>query len=82
LFFVIDVDAEQKCICISEMLLRHGTGGQKMTSEECAKLLIELHSDYQELVGKYGSSVESMYAEAVAMAIMALSEKEGREDGK
>ena len=46
-----------------------------MANEECAKLLIELHSDYQELVGKYGMSVESKYTEAVATAIMALAER-------
>ena len=52
----------------------------KMANEECAKLLIELHSDYFELAGKYGEPVVTEYAEAVAMAIMALAER--NKDGK
>lgn len=51
-----------------------------MANEECAKLLIELHSAYFELVGKYGQTVVTEYAEAVAMAIMALAER--KTDGK
>ena len=51
-----------------------------MVSEECAKWLIELHSDYFELAGKYGQLVVTEYAEAVAMAIMALAERKA--DGK
>ena len=51
-----------------------------MTNEECAKWLIELHSDYFELSGKYGRPVVYEYAEAVAMAIMTLGERE--KDGK
>lgn len=47
-----------------------------MTNEECAKLLIELHSDYFELANKYGRPVVLEYAEAVAMAIMALAERD------
>ena len=51
-----------------------------MANEECAKLLIELHSDYVVLAGKYGRSADDMYAEAVATAIMALAER--KTDGK
>ena len=51
-----------------------------MTNEECAKLLIELHSDYFDLTGKYSKPVVTEYAEAVAMAIMALAER--KTDGK
>jgi hypothetical protein len=51
-----------------------------MLNEECAKLLIELHSDYFELVGKYGQPVVTEYAEAVATCIMALAER--NKDGK
>lgn len=51
-----------------------------MANEECAKLLIQLHADYFELAYKYGQTAEEMYAEAVAMAIMALSER--KTDGK
>ncbi len=46
-----------------------------MTNEECAKWLIELHSDYFELSCKYARPVIDEYAEAVAMAIMALERK-------
>ena len=46
-----------------------------MANEECARLLIELHSDYVEMAGKYGQPVVMEYAEAVAMAIMALAER-------
>lgn len=52
-----------------------GMGCLKMANEECAKLLIQLHSDYFELVGKYGWPAEEKYAEAVATAIMALAER-------
>jgi hypothetical protein len=54
---------------------KHGTGGQKMTNEECAKFLIELHSDYFELAGRYAQPVVTEYAEAVAKAIMAMAER-------
>jgi hypothetical protein len=46
-----------------------------MEIKECAKLLIELHSDYFELAGKYGQPVVIEYAEAVAKAIMAIAER-------
>lgn len=46
-----------------------------MTSNECAKWLIELHSDYFELAGKYDRPVVFEYAEAIAMAIMELAER-------
>lgn len=46
-----------------------------MENEECAKLLVELHSDYVVLAEKYGWSTDDTYAEAVAMAIMALAER-------
>ena len=52
-----------------------------MTNNECAKFLVELHAEYSKLTDKYGWIALKEYAEAVAMAIMALSEKEGREDG-
>ena len=51
-----------------------------MANEECAKLLVELHSDYFNLICKYGHTAEVKYAEAVAMAIMALAER--NKDGK
>lgn len=51
-----------------------------MANEDCAKWLIELHSDYFELAGKYGQPVVTEYAEAVATAIMALAER--NKDGK
>lgn len=51
-----------------------------MSNEDCAKWLIELHSGYFELAGKYGQPVVTEYAEAVAMAIMALAER--NKDGK
>lgn len=51
-----------------------------MANEECAKWLIELYSDYFELAGRYGQPVVTEYAEAVAMAIMALAER--KKDGK
>jgi hypothetical protein len=50
-----------------------------MSNEECAKLLIQLHSDYFELAGKYGNPAEEKYAEAVAMAIMAIAERKNDE---
>lgn len=53
-----------------------------MTNKECARLLVELHAEYSKLAEKYGWIALKEYAEAVAMAIMALPEKEGREDGK
>ena len=53
-----------------------------MTNNECAKLLIELHSDYISIYEKFKMPVVFEYAEAVAMAIMALAEKEGKEDGR
>jgi hypothetical protein len=46
-----------------------------MTNEECAKWLIQLHSDYFDLAGRYERPVVTEYAEAVAMAIMALAER-------
>lgn len=46
-----------------------------MTIEDCAKWLVELHSDYFELSTKYGRPVIDEYAEAVAKAIMALAER-------
>lgn len=45
-----------------------------MSNEECAKWLIELHSDYFELAGKYGQPVVTEYAEAVAKAILGMQE--------
>lgn len=53
-----------------------------MTNNESAKFLVKLHAEYAKLAEKYGWIAVKEYAEAVAMAIMALSEKEGREDGK
>ena len=49
--------------------------GETMTNEDCAKWLVELHSDYFELAGKYGQPVVIEYAEAVAKAIMAMAER-------
>ena len=49
--------------------------GEPMTNNECAKWLIELHSDYFDLAGECGQQVVIEYAEAVAMAIMALAER-------
>lgn len=46
-----------------------------MSNEECARLLIELHSVYFDLTGRYGQPVVTEYAEAVAKAIMALAER-------
>jgi hypothetical protein len=46
-----------------------------MTNEDCAKFLIELHSDYYELACKYARPVVSEYAEAIANAILALAER-------
>ena len=48
-----------------------------MTNNECAKFLVELHAEYAKLADKYGWVAVNEYSEAVAMAIMALSEKEG-----
>ena len=52
-----------------------------MANNECAKFLVELHADYFNLAEKYGVPVVFEYAEAVAMAIMALADKEVKEDG-
>ena len=49
--------------------------GEPMTNEDCAKWLIELHSDYFELSCKYARPVVDEYAEAVAKAIMAIAER-------
>jgi hypothetical protein len=51
-----------------------------MANEECAKWLIELYSEYFDLAGKYSKPIVAEYAEAVAMAIMALAER--KTDGK
>ena len=51
-----------------------------MANEECAKFLIKLHTDYAVLADKYGWVAEEKYAEAVAVAIMALEER--KTDGK
>ena len=45
-----------------------------MSNEECAKLLIEMHSDYFDLANKYGETVLPEYAEAVAKAILGMQE--------
>ena len=45
-----------------------------MTKNECATWLIELHSEYVSQSEKYGIPTVIEYAEAVAMAIMALAE--------
>lgn len=56
-------------------------GGIEMTNEECAKWLVELHAAYFDLNNRYGNPAEPAYAEAVAMAIMSLGERERRTDG-
>lgn len=51
-----------------------------MDNKECARLLIEMYSDYCGLSEKHESPIVVEYSEAVAMAIMAMM---GRaEDGK
>jgi gluconate kinase len=49
--------------------------GEPMTNEDCAKWLVELHSDYFQLSDKYRHPVVIEYAEAVAKAIMAMAER-------
>ena len=45
-----------------------------MSNEECAKLLIEMHSAYFELANMYSKTVLPEYAEAVAKAILGMQE--------
>ena len=52
-----------------------------MTNNECAKLLVELHAEYSKLAEKYGWLAVGEFAEAVAMAIMALAERSGADNG-
>lgn len=51
-----------------------------MDAKECARLLVEMYSDYCNLSGRYEQPIICEYSEAVAMAVMAMA---GRaEDGK
>lgn len=52
-----------------------------MTKSEIANNLVKLHSEYQEVASKYGWSVTAEYSEAVAQAILLLSQtkEEGAE---
>lgn len=45
-----------------------------MTEKEAGKCLVELFADYERLSSKLGYSTSQKYAEAVSLAIMALSE--------
>lgn len=47
-----------------------------MTEKEAGKCLVELYADYERYSNKLYYSVNKKYAEAVAMAIMALKPKE------
>ena len=46
-----------------------------MSYEECAKLLIEMYSEYFDLAGMYSKDVVPEYSKAVAKAIMAMAER-------
>lgn len=52
-----------------------------MDKTKVANDLVRLHSDYQHLAESYGMSVKDEYSEAVAKAILLLSqaEEEGAE---
>lgn len=46
-----------------------------MTRKECAEARVDLHSEYFEMCKKYGRPINGDYAEAVALAIIALGER-------
>jgi hypothetical protein len=50
-----------------------------MDKIEIANNLVKLHSEYQEITLRYGNLIKSEYSEAVAQAIMLLSQ--AKEEG-
>ena len=47
-----------------------------MNKTEIAKNLVKLHSDYQRITLRYGALTKPEYAEAVAQAILLISQTE------
>ena len=47
-----------------------------MDKIEIANNLVKLHSEYQEITLRYGNLIKSEYSEAVAQAILLLSQTE------